>query len=87
MSVWVEILTKEQISEYHDLTAKVDPGFARRDKEFMEAQTVSFHDGAAKGAWDACDGERFQLHRSYAKVKRDAENEKAFARIKEGLSK
>lgn len=70
MSVWTDILTPEQIDAYHKLTATLDAGFALADRDFMNSRTPEQHDALATGCWHCNDGERYQLHRSYAAMKR-----------------
>lgn len=72
MSQWAEVLNAEEIKAYHDLTASLDPSFARSQREFYEGRTEAQLSSLASGSWYANDSDGYQLARSYLALKRAA---------------
>jgi hypothetical protein len=69
---WTDILTPEQISDYHALTADLDPSFARKQREFYESRSAAQCDSLAHQSWLCNESDAYQLARSYAAMKRAA---------------
>lgn len=69
MSHWTQILTKQEIEAYHTMTAKLDPAFARQEREWFERQTKAKLETEASYAWQGNQGHAYQLARSYAALK------------------
>lgn len=72
MSAWTHIMDAAEIAEFHALTAKLDCGFARREREFYETRTADQCDVLAHQAWLCNESGSYQLARSYAAMKRAA---------------
>jgi hypothetical protein len=63
---WNTVLTAEQIEEYFQLTYKLDPRFARLEREFWQSRTAPQLAALAAGAWRSNDRETFVMAKSYA---------------------
>lgn len=68
MNLWTDILTAEQIEASHAATAKLDPRFARQDREFYRAQTANQLRGLAAQAWNCNSPTAYQMARSYLAI-------------------
>jgi hypothetical protein len=66
MSQWTHILTRDELKARFELTASLDPRFARDERAFYEACDVNRLEVLAHGAWLANDRDAYQLARSYA---------------------
>ncbi len=64
-SPWSAVLTSAELESFHALTASLDPGYARRQMEFYEAQTARQLSALRSQAWYANDGDGYQLAGSY----------------------
>lgn len=64
VSPWASFLSIEQIEARRAVTARIDPGFASRDRAWWDARTDAELHTIAAGAWDANEAERYQLARS-----------------------
>lgn len=69
-SPWATLLTSEEIAARHKLTESIDYSFARAYRLQMEGYTPAEHDSLAMGAWYANEGDAYQMHKSYAAIKR-----------------
>lgn len=69
MDAWKDILTVDQIVERHELTAKIDPSFARDEREFWETRIPFQLRAMVAQAWDCNDPSQYQLARSYAALR------------------
>ena len=65
MSGWVRVLSAEEITAHHALTATLDPAFARAQREFYESRTVSELSVLAHQAWNCNSPDSYQLAISY----------------------
>lgn len=63
---WHQILTSEEIAAYHNLTASLDPRFARGEREFYQSRTKSQLETLAVQSWDGNQRTAYVLARSYA---------------------
>jgi hypothetical protein len=68
MNPWTNILTAEQIEASHAATAKLDPAFARRDRDFYRARTANELRSLAAQAWNCCNADSYQMARSYLAI-------------------
>ena len=66
MSPWNHILTREEITARHALTAKLDLAFANRERKFYETRTKAQLGTLASQAWNCNSPDGYQLARSYA---------------------
>jgi hypothetical protein len=64
-SHWVYIPTEAEMNARYDLTASLDFGFAKREREFYEKRTARELKGDITAAWYANDGGTFQRARYY----------------------
>ena len=69
MSQWSHILTAAELDEQFALTARLDPSFARQQREWYEARTVQELRSHMNGAWNANDSDGYQLARSFIALK------------------
>lgn len=65
MSRWTDVLTLAQIDEQRELTASLDPAFARGERVWYESRTDNDLHAAMNGAWLCNEDCRYQLARSY----------------------
>lgn len=65
MNQWSDILTSAQIEASHAATAKLDPAFAKRDREFYRVQTANQLRALAAQAWNCNSPTAYQMARSY----------------------
>lgn len=72
MSQWVEILTAAQIEARFQMTAKLDPRFARDQKHFYETRTLAQLDAHAHQSWLCNEADSYQLARSFRALKEAA---------------
>lgn len=68
---WKDILTADQIDNFHKLTASLDPSFAAKERAFYESRTVAQCEMLAAESWLCNEGWRYQLARSYAAIKQN----------------
>ena len=62
---WIDCLTIEELEAYHILTAKLDPHFAKQQRDFYESRDDRQLSVLAHQAWLCCDGSGYRLARSY----------------------
>lgn len=62
-------MTVAELDAFHARTAQIDPGFARREREFYESRTASQLSALAYQAWLCNDAHGYQLARSYKAAK------------------
>jgi hypothetical protein len=72
MSQWTRILTAAELDTLFALTAKLDPRFARQQREWYEARTVQELRSHMNGAWNANDSDGYQMARSFIALKEAA---------------
>lgn len=65
-SPWVHLLTAEELEARHALTARLDPGFAKREREFWETRTAAQLRVLEHQALRCADADQYQRARSYA---------------------
>lgn len=65
MSKWVDILTVEELDALYALTAKIDPSFARQDREWWESRSIAQLSALKHQAWLTNDADQFQRAGSY----------------------
>jgi hypothetical protein len=69
MSPWIYILSAAELKAHYALTAKLDPRFAKQEREFYEGRTVPQLHVIKAGAWNANELTSYQLARSYLALK------------------
>lgn len=65
MNKWTDLLTADQLYLFHADVAKLDPNFARKQRDFYESRTAPQLDALASQAWLCNEGESYQLAKSY----------------------
>jgi hypothetical protein len=65
---WNTTMTAEQLDAYYAQTYALDARFAAAERRFWETRTVAQLKSLKAGAWDACEGDTYQLARSYLKL-------------------
>lgn len=69
MSHWVDVLDVPALEARFALTASLDPRFARAERAFYQGRTVNDLKALAHQAWLCCEGDAYQLARSYLALK------------------
>lgn len=64
-SKWVDILTPQQLNAQYDLTASIDPRFAKVDREWWESRTEQQLRCEKAYAWNCASGDSYQRAASY----------------------
>jgi hypothetical protein len=62
---WNTILSPEQIEAFHNRTAKIDPRFAKEDRDFMNARSVAELHALAAQSWLTNQKTPYVMARSY----------------------
>lgn len=62
---WINPLTAEQLEAQHALAARLDPAFAKADREFWESRTEPQLRVLKAQAWDANDADGYQRANTY----------------------
>lgn len=65
MSAWTHTLTKAELDARYALTASLDMGFARKQREFYERQTPAALRSLQMQAWAANDSDGYQMAASH----------------------
>jgi len=65
---WNQTLTTEQLDAYYAQTYALDARFGAAERKFWETRTVAQLETLKAGAWNACEGDTYQLARSYLKL-------------------
>lgn len=65
MSKWNEILDREQLDAQYALSASLDPGFAKRQRAFYDAQSADQLSALMHQSWLCNDPDGYQLARSH----------------------
>jgi len=64
-SQWSHVLSAAELAAHYELTASLDPSFARRERDFYESRTAPELRALQAGAWNACQADTYQMARSY----------------------
>lgn len=65
MNLWTETLDASGLAAHYAVTAKLDPRFAREEREFYETRSAAQLRALAAGAWNANNSTGYMLARSY----------------------
>lgn len=64
-SRWTHILSAAELTALYELTASLDPAFAREWRDFYESRTEAQLESLAAGAWLCNDDDGWQMARSW----------------------
>lgn len=72
MSQWSKVLNAAEIEAQFAFTAKLDPSFARGQREWYNTRTINELRSAMTGAWNCNESESYQLARSFLAIREAA---------------
>jgi hypothetical protein len=65
MGQWSKILTSNELDAHYAFTAKIDPVFAAKQREFYNSRTENDLRAHINQAWNCNDADGYQLARSH----------------------